>query len=52
MKHYIESRIVGTDVMFRMRCCSCGRIGIYHRDLNIAELVAELHGKYAHGREE
>lgn len=50
MKSKIESRIVGAHVMFRMVCKECGRIGIWHRDLNIAEHTANLHETHAHAR--
>jgi hypothetical protein len=49
MKMKIESRITGHVVLFRMTCPACGRIGIYHRDLEIAERIAELHKTHAHG---
>jgi hypothetical protein len=52
MTYRIESTTLGTTVMFRMRCHLCGRIGIYHRDLAIAEDVAEKHERFAHGQKE
>lgn len=48
----IESKIQDHVVLFRMTCPKCGRIGIYHRDLAIAERTAALHEKHAHGQKE
>lgn len=50
MKTRIESTIRGQAVMFRMVCKECGRVGIYHKDLDIAERTASLHEKHAHAQ--
>lgn len=48
MKTKIESRAVGSVLEFRMRCSTCGRVGVWQRNLNSAEWSAQVHDKSEH----